>query len=93
MSQIKQYLVEAFGAPHDGRTRRHYVMASSPTEAVRQFQEMFPQRVVRNLWELVPITAYADQVVAGAVPELRSRSQPQPGDQLSAFGHEIEGTQ
>lgn len=65
MSTVHQYLVEAFTAPHDGRTRRHYVMAPTPAEAVRRFQQMFPQRVVRNLWEFVPVTAYVDQLATG----------------------------
>jgi hypothetical protein len=51
---VKQYLVEAWADPHDGRTRRHYIMAASPDRARERFAEMFPERVIRNMWQGVP---------------------------------------
>lgn len=57
---MNQYLIEAYAAPHDGRTRRHYRMGTSAMDAVVSFHQEFPDRVVRNVWEFVPPTYYIE---------------------------------
>jgi hypothetical protein len=55
---MNQYLIEAYASPHDGKTRRHYVMATTANESVVKFADEFPDRVVRSVWKHVRPTFY-----------------------------------
>jgi hypothetical protein len=62
---VNQFLIEAFTTPHDGRTRRFYVMAPTVEIAVEDFTEGKPDAVVRSVWEFVSPTYYQQYTKGG----------------------------
>ena len=57
---MNQYLIEAYTSPHDGKTRKHYVMGVTANDAAVRFAAEFPNRVVRSMWKLVRPTFYSE---------------------------------
>ena len=66
---MNQYLIEAFTSTHDGRTRRFYVLSENVVDAVTDFSLRNPKAVVRNVWQFVPTSYYAQPSTADGLQE------------------------
>ncbi|HEX2298727.1 MAG TPA: hypothetical protein VHH34_09450 [Pseudonocardiaceae bacterium] len=54
------YLIEAYAAPHNGRTRRRYAHGRDERDAAASFHVRHPTWLIRDMWRFVPPHAYAD---------------------------------
>lgn len=66
---MNQYLIEAYASPHDGRTRRHYLLATTVEEAAGLFHQQHPDRVIRNIWKHIPPSYYSETPIPDTTKE------------------------